>query len=378
MIKTVASPTADRWPHRLAVVLACATFPLIWVGGLVTTYDAGMAAPDWPTTYGYNVFLYPWQTWVSGPWNLFIEHGHRLLAAGIVGPAMLALAVMVYFRESRPAVRWLTWAAAAGVVFQAVLGGMRVRLDQRLLAQIHGCVGPAFFALAAALAVVTSRRWSRAADGAMSPLPAHARLPRVATITAALAYLQIVIGSEVRHIPVTADSTHFRLAVLFHLVVAAALAAHVAITWWRAERESCGNGWLLWPARTLLALIGGQLALGAGTWVVNYGWPAWLGELSTAAEYVVSRQSPRQAIITTAHVAMGSLILVTAVVTALRAWRLASVSTSRAGESSSAPVSAPPPSEGKMALSQRLRRRVSQLLGVPAGVRLCGQSEARA
>ena len=59
----------------------CATFPLIWVGGLVTTYDAGMAVPDWPNTYGYNLFLYPWQTWLSGPWDLFIEHGHRLLGA---------------------------------------------------------------------------------------------------------------------------------------------------------------------------------------------------------------------------------------------------------------------------------------------------------
>ena len=30
----------SRWPHRLAIVLACTTFPLIWVGGLVTTFDA--------------------------------------------------------------------------------------------------------------------------------------------------------------------------------------------------------------------------------------------------------------------------------------------------------------------------------------------------
>ena len=64
------------------MVLVCATFPLIWVGGLVTTYEAGMAVPDWPTTYGYNLFLYPWQTWMLGPWDLFIEHGHRLAGGG--------------------------------------------------------------------------------------------------------------------------------------------------------------------------------------------------------------------------------------------------------------------------------------------------------
>ena len=77
---TIAQPRSP-WPHRLAVLLVCATFPLIWVGGLVTTYDAGMAVPDWPTTYGYNLFLYPWQTWLAGPWDLFIEHGHRLLGS---------------------------------------------------------------------------------------------------------------------------------------------------------------------------------------------------------------------------------------------------------------------------------------------------------
>ena len=59
----------------MAWVLACATFPLLWVGGLITTTDAGMAVPDWPGTYGYNMFLYPWQTWLFGPWDLFIEHG---------------------------------------------------------------------------------------------------------------------------------------------------------------------------------------------------------------------------------------------------------------------------------------------------------------
>ena len=73
----------ESWPHRLAVLLVCRDVSLIWVGGLVTTYEAGMAVPDWPSTYGYNLFLYPWQTWLPGPWDLFIEHGHRLLGATV-------------------------------------------------------------------------------------------------------------------------------------------------------------------------------------------------------------------------------------------------------------------------------------------------------
>ena len=89
------------WPHRAAVLLVCATFPLIWVGGLVTTTQAGMAVPDWPNTYGYNLFLYPWQTWLFGPWDLFIEHGHRLLAESlsraVVAPAVSRDAFVLSF-----------------------------------------------------------------------------------------------------------------------------------------------------------------------------------------------------------------------------------------------------------------------------------------
>ena len=97
----------SRLPHTLAMCLVCATFPLIWVGGMVTTYDAGMAVPDWPNTFGYNMFLYPLSTWISGPWTQFIEHGHRLLGAA-VGMLTIAALVSVVRREPR---RWVRWYA---------------------------------------------------------------------------------------------------------------------------------------------------------------------------------------------------------------------------------------------------------------------------
>src|SRR5689334_3625550 len=140
------------------MALVCTTFPLLWVGGLVTTYKAGMAVPDWPTTYGYNMFLYPWQSWLAGPFDLFIEHGHRLLGA-TVGMLTIALVIVVWLRDSRRWMRGLSLAALAGVILQGSLGGMRVVLDRVTLAKIHGCVGPLFFATTVALAVVTSRRW---------------------------------------------------------------------------------------------------------------------------------------------------------------------------------------------------------------------------
>ena len=122
------------------MLLVCATFPLIWVGGLVTTYEAGMAVPDWPTTYGYNLFLYPWQTWLAGPWDLFIEHGHRLFGA-LVGMLTILLVVTAFRLDGRIGIAGRRSAPWRLVIGQGALGGMRVLLDQRLLAQIHGCVG---------------------------------------------------------------------------------------------------------------------------------------------------------------------------------------------------------------------------------------------
>jgi cytochrome c oxidase assembly protein subunit 15 len=326
------------WPHRLAAALAAAIFPLIWVGGLVTTYDAGMAVPDWPTTYGYNMFLYPWQTWLFGPWDLFIEHGHRLLAS-LVGLLTIALAVVLYRCEHRAWVRRLGLAAVALVIFQGVLGGMRVRLDERLLAQIHGCVGPAFFALAAALAVFTSRRWRLAVaparrDGDAVQLAVGDRISaaerrsyrgglfRLALVTTLLAYAQLVLGSQVRHVSLASDATVFRAAVLLHLIVAALLTFHVLLLAVRAGSRRRGGDWLVAPARFLAALVLVQLALGCGAWVVNYGWPAWFSQYRWAAGYVVGDKSAMQALVTTAHVAVGSLILATSLVIALRSWRL--------------------------------------------------------
>jgi cytochrome c oxidase assembly protein subunit 15 len=303
------------------MLLAGSIFPLIWVGGLVTTYDAGMAVPDWPTTYGYNLFLYPWQTWLFGPWDLFIEHGHRLLAA-TVGLVTIALVIVLYRFERRTWVRRLGLAALALVLFQGWLGGMRVRMDARLLAQIHGCVGPAFFALGAALAVFTSPRWRTTET---SKLLADRRVARLASITTALAYLQLVLGSQVRHVSLRSDMTVFRAAVLLHLFMAAMVALHAFLLLARVRSSGCREAWLSRPAWRLAALVVAQLGLGCGTWVLKYGWPAWLPESSWTAGYVVTRESLLQASVTTAHVAIGSLIFVTSLIVALRAWRLSSM-----------------------------------------------------
>jgi len=145
----------NRGLHALAVTLTIACFPLIWVGGLVTTYDAGMAVPDWPGTYGWNMFAYPVSTWLFGPFDLLVEHSHRLLAS-LSGLLTIGVLILAIRNDSRIwFVRWCGLLLAA-VISQGVLGGARVVLDQRTMAMIHGCTGPLFFAMATATAVMTN------------------------------------------------------------------------------------------------------------------------------------------------------------------------------------------------------------------------------
>src|SRR5262245_1346447 len=191
----------SRWPHGLAIALCCATFPLVWVGGLVTSYKAGMAFPDWPTSDGYFLFFYPWLDWLRGPWDLFVEHGHRLLAS-FIGVLTIAFCFSVFLTSQPKWLRVLGVIAVLGVVLQGVLGGMRVIFNERTLAMIHGCVGPACFALTAALAVVTSRRWRdarKSLDKWMARPESAKGVAVMATALPILAYLQIVLGAQLRH-----------------------------------------------------------------------------------------------------------------------------------------------------------------------------------
>ncbi len=316
---TEPKPMFSYWPHRLAVALACATFPLVWVGGLVTTTKAGMAVPDWPSTYGYNLFLYPWTTWLAGPWDLFVEHGHRLLGA-TVGLLTIALLVSLWQSDNRRWMHWVGCAALALVIFQGILGGMRVRMDERTLALLHGCTGPLFFALATAIVVFTSRGWLNESPPKESDYSAG--LHRLAVVTCLLAYLQIVLGAILRHIPIVTDPMTFALAVKGHLIVAGLLAIHVGLEMWRVLCRFRGIRPLRNAAIALGCLLTAQIALGAGTWLVKYAVPYWATRWVSINTQAIQDGGWLQTHIITAHVAVGSLILVTSLVLALKSFRM--------------------------------------------------------
>lgn len=344
IVPALSSTPVSPWPHRMAVLLVCATFPLIWVGGLVTTFKAGMAFPDWPTSGGYNMLAYPLDEWWHGPFDMFIEHGHRLLAIA-VGLITIAAALVFQFREPRRWVRWLAWGALLAVCLQGGIGGLRVVLDHRRVAMIHGCVGPAFFGFTIALAVVTSARWRRSAGVAASP--EAAKLRRLSLATAAIAYVQLVLGAAVRHVPETAAIAEFQAAVLFHLIGAAALVAHAAMLIYTVlRRKDLASGLRLatWGLGIALTV---QIMLGAGTWVAKYGYPAGLESLADMQGQPFVAGGTWQAGLTTAHMAVGSLILGISVLLAVRACRLLRPISAAATGSLPQKSAASPPLRGK-------------------------------
>ena len=306
-----------RWVHRIAVLAVCLVWPLIWVGGLVTTYDAGMAVPDWPGTYGYNLFLYPYETWLLGPFDLFIEHGHRLLGA-VVGMVAIALVVAAWLSEPRRWVRWLSVGVLAAVIGQGVLGGARVLLTDRALAMIHGCTGPAFFALCVITAAVTSRWWwalgrpaGRAGEAVSTPRAGDVAAGRgvvwLAGSLALASYVQLVFGAQLRHVQPSASPGSFAHTLAMHLLMAGMVWLLAAATAMALRR--CGDLSLSRPALILIALVSLQVALGIGTWVVKYGFPEILGWVPGAVGYVVRPKGWGSSLLITSHVATGSLIL---------------------------------------------------------------------
>jgi cytochrome c oxidase assembly protein subunit 15 len=204
------------------------------------------------------------------------------------------------------------------VILQGVLGGARVVFDQRLVAMLHGCVGPLFFAYLAGLVVVTSRcsETSPAIDS-----PPGRRLLRAAWTTAGLAYAQLILGAIVRHVPVAAAAGLFRAALLLHLLLALALLGHVVVLPLKARRVPADARGLMALSLLVPALVGVQVLLGLGSYVAKYAFPAWLGDYGFAAGYIVQEKSLFQSLMTTAHVANGSLILFLTVMLAVRSTR---------------------------------------------------------
>ena len=122
---------------------------------MVTSKGVGLAVPDWPTTFGYNMFLFPISQWVGG---IFFEHTHRLIAS-TVGFLTIVLAAWLYRAEDRRWLRNLGFCALAAVVLQGVLGGLRVTMLKDEIGIFHACLAQAFLGLIVFIALATTKFW---------------------------------------------------------------------------------------------------------------------------------------------------------------------------------------------------------------------------
>jgi cytochrome c oxidase assembly protein subunit 15 len=268
--------------HRLAVTTVVATFVLILFGGLVTNTGSALAVPDWPTTFGYHMFLYPWSQMVGG---IFYEHSHRLLGS-LVGLLTLGLAAALW-REGG-VLRWLGLVAVAAVVVQGVLGGLRVVLLRETLAIIHGCLAQAFFALAAAVALLTSATHRLPVQG-IDP-----SLRRLTVAAAGVVYGQIVLGALITHAG----------WIVLHLIGAAAVFVFVPAVTARLRRSRDAVAGPV--ASALIVLLTLQLLLGVGSFFSRFT-SVWIpgGQLTML-------------VLPVSHRLVGSLILAAAVLAAVR------------------------------------------------------------
>ena len=160
---------------------------------MVTSKGVGLAVPDWPTTFGYNMFLFPVSKWIGG---VLFEHTHRLIAS-TVGFLTIILAIWLWRTEDRPAVRTLGLLAVGGVILQGILGGLRVTMLKDQIGIFHACLAQAFVGLIVLIAIVTTNSWRSLAPDV--DLRKIVPIKTLAIATTIAIYLQLALGATMRH-----------------------------------------------------------------------------------------------------------------------------------------------------------------------------------
>ncbi len=289
-----------RWRCHFTVLVGLTTLLLMGWGAFVTSINAGLAVPDWPSSYSSWDPLNPWPGW----WRvtpLLAEHGHRLLGL-LTGMLTVALAVWTWIAEPR---RWLRWLSAGAVVlvsFQGLLGGLRVVLLSLDLAVVHASVAQLFLGVIAGMALFTSRAWLESApDSAFPP-----GLERLAVMAAGAIYLQIILGALLRH---PGTGIHPVLAGV-HIGWAAVVAVVILVLF---RRVPAAIPVLASAARVLVVLAGVQLLLGLTAYLVT---------LDDAGMLVPSNL---QVAVNTSHTVIGAVLMATSVLASLGAFRFRTV-----------------------------------------------------
>jgi cytochrome c oxidase assembly protein subunit 15 len=324
---------STTWLNRFAWLTCIATLLLICSGGMVTSKGVGLAVPDWPTTFGYNMFLFPVSKWVGG---ILFEHTHRLMGS-IVGFLAIILAVWLWLSENRQWVRNLGVIALGGVILQGVLGGLRVTMMKDEIGIFHACIAQAFLGLLVVIALVTTNFWRTLENRRVDTQKFASTKTLAIAITIAI-YVQLGLGATMRHqhrdlaildfptangawIPDTSatalakinawrdarslsDVTAFQIWLqMVHRFLALIIAIAVVAFCIRVLRDAPGFIALKRLSIFWVAGVACQIALGA--------WTIW---------------SNKAADVATAHVALGAVMLSFGVSISAICWRVVAVS----------------------------------------------------
>ena len=280
--------------HAFAVFTACAAFVVITAGALVTSNDAGLSVPDWPTSFGYLVKVPHFVGGVRYEWS------HRMVA-GTLMSLTLAIAIWTLLVERRRWLRWLAVGAFCTVIVQAVLGGLTVLLFQPpWVSTAHAAVAETFFCIAVAIALFTGRKWVEE----QPHVEFDSRRPSLFTLTLLsifVLYVQLILGGMFRH-----HGMSWWPHVVHALIVSFVLAWTVV----RALSVYSGVEAVRRPAIVVLSLLIAQLCLGFTAFFTRIAW----------GRDAVQPELPMVAA-TVAHVAVGALLLATTVVLAIQVWR---------------------------------------------------------
>jgi heme a synthase len=284
------------------VFTACATLLVITAGALVTSNDAGLSVPDWPTSFGYLVKVPHFVGGVRYEWS------HRMVAGTLV-TLTLAIAIWTLLVEKRRWMRWLAAGAFCTVIAQATLGGMTVLFFQPpWLSTAHATVAQTFFCIAVAIALFTGRQWVEdPGDRPEKDRPRvefdshHPSLFTLTLLSVAVLYVQLILGGMFRH---------HGMSWWPHVLNAATVSFVLAWTAIRAISVYSNIDAVRRPAIVMLSLLITQLCLGFAAFLTRVAW----------GQGAVQPELPMVAC-TVAHVAVGALLLATTVVLAIQVWR---------------------------------------------------------
>ena len=269
------------------------TFFLIIAGALVTSNDAGLSVPDWPTSFGS---LYKIPHLVGG---VKFEHTHRMIAQ-FVGFLSIILAVWTWRVDPRRWMKYLGLTALGLVIAQGILGGLTVLFYlPPAISSAHAALAQTFFCVVVLIALFTGRNWVEE----IPLVEIDRERPSLFTLvlfSIFVLYVQLILGALFRH---------HGLSWWPHVLNAATVA--IVLTWTsiRALSQYSSLDAVRRPAITVLSLLIAQLCLGFVAFLTRVAW----------GHDAVQPELP-MVLSTVAHVAVGALLLATTVVLAVQVW----------------------------------------------------------